>query len=282
MQIKVPATIGDFGPGKASIGLALDLWLTVTVREETTEWVVNHNLGESIPTDATNYIVAVANKLAPGLTPHKLDVESDIPLQRGLGSSTAALMAAIELADQLGGLGLDDFTKLTLAARTEGQPSNVSAALLGGVTTSYLQNGDYFGSQIVTPAYDVIVYTPTERTLVEQPTANTNITMAAAIDAAAAGNMLFAAWQSNQYVLAGQLLENDSLVPEVTSELALIRQATHALDVFGTTQVGNKGTVVILIAPEQTQDMLDVLAHVEVAGTFSKIELAATGLVVTA
>lgn len=280
MQIKVPATIGDFGPGKASIGLALDLWLTVTVLEETTEWVVNHNLGESIPTDATNYIVAVANKLAPGLTPHKLSVESDIPLQRGLGSSTAALMAAIELADQLGGLGLDDFTKLTLAARTEGQPANVSAALLGGVTTSYLQNGDYFGSQIVTPPYDVIVYEPTERVLLGQVAEN--ITMTTAIDAAAAGNMLFAAWQSNQYVLAGQLLENDSLIPEVTSDLAVIRQATHALDVFGTTQVGNKGTIAIFVAPEQTQDMLDVLAHVEVAGTFSKVELATTGLLVTA
>lgn len=279
MQIKVPATIGDFGPGKASIGLALDLWLTVTVQEETNEWVVDHNLGDSIPTDATNYIVAVANKLVPNLVPHKLTVESDIPLQRGLGSSTAALMAAIELADQLGNLGLDDFTKLTLAARTEGQPSNVTSALLGGVTTSYLRNGDYFGSQVVVPAYDVIVYEPTQRA---ELSANADaVSVEVATDVAAAGNMLFAAWQSNQYALAGQLLETDGLEQTITDDLAAIRQGTHALDVFGTTQVGKFGTVVILVNPEQTQDTLDVLSHVEVDGTFSQIALAPTGVLVT-
>ena len=280
MQIKVPATIGDFGPGKASIGLALDLWLTVTVLEETTEWVVDHNLGDTIPTDETNYIVAVAKKLVPTLIPHKLTVTSDIPLQRGLGSSTAALMAAIELADQLGGLGLDDFTKLTLAARTEGQPSNVSAALLGGVTTSFLQDGNYFGSQVVTPAYDVIVYQPTERKSLAPVSDIISSTVAS--DVAAAGNMLFAAWQSNQYVLAGQLLETDGLMGDASDDLAIIRQATHALDVFGTTQVGSTGTIIILVSPEQTQDMLDVLTHVNIDGTFNQLTLAPTGLLVTA
>lgn len=279
MQIKVPATIGDFGPGKASIGLAIDLWLTVTVLEETTEWIVEHNLGLTIPTDETNYIVAVAKKLVPTLTPHKLKVESEIPLQRGLGSSTAALMAAIELADQLGGLGLDDFTKLTLAARTEGQPANVSAALLGGVTTSYLRQGDYFGSQIVVPDYDVIIYQPEERlALAGSPE---QVSLDIATDVVAAGNMLFAAWQSHQYTLAGQLLENDGLVGELSSELALIRQATHALDVFGTTQVGTQGTVLILVSPAQTNDLLDVLSHVNVNGTFTQVALAPTGVLVT-
>lgn len=279
MEIKVPATIGDFGPGKASIGLALDLWLTVTVLEETSEWHVLHDLGETIPHDEANYIVAVAKKLVPGLAPHKLKVTSDIPLQRGLGSSTAALMAAIELAEQLGGLGLDDFTKLTLAARTETQPANVTAAMLGGMTTSYLHEGDYFGSQIVAPAYDVIVYQPREKT--DTTNKLNELSMTQAIDAAAAGNMLFAAWQSNQYALAGQLLENDSFSEVISSDLIAIRQATHALDVFGTNQIGNYGTIAILVAPEKVQDMLDVLAHVEVDGVFSHIQMAASGTVVT-
>ncbi|AIG65781.1 homoserine kinase [Weissella tructae] len=279
MEIKVPATIGDFGPGKASIGFALDLWLTVTVLEESAEWHVVHDLGETIPHDETNYIVAVAKKLVPTLTPHKLSLTSDIPLQRGLGSSTAALMAAIELADQLGGLGLDDFTKLTLAARTETQPANVTATLLGGITTSYLHQGDYFGSQIVTPAYEVIVYQPTER--IDMTNRANELSMVQAIDAAAAGNMLFAAWQSNQYALAGQLLENDSFNDVLSLDLTPIRQATHALDVFGTNQFGNHGSIAILVAPEKVQDMLDVLAHVEVDGTFSHIAMAASGTVVT-
>jgi len=279
MQIKVPATIGDFGPGKASIGVALDLWLTLTVQETAEQWEIVHNLGDEIPTDQSNYIIAVATKLVPNLVPHKLTMHSDIPLKRGLGSSTAALMAAIELADQLGGLNLDAFTKLTLAARTETQPANVSSALLGGVTTSYLRDGDYFGSQVVLPAYDVVVYQPTQR--IELEAVNEMISYKAAVDAAAAGNMLFAAWQSNQYVLAGQLLENDSLSPEVNDDLLLIRQATHALDIYGTTQVGTSGTIVIFVSPDQTQDLMDVLAHVEVDGTFTKMAVAPTGMLVT-
>ena len=72
ITIKVPATLGDFGPGVASIGIALDRYLTLEVISANDVWLVEHNLGETIPTDATNYIVAVAQNLYPNITPHRI------------------------------------------------------------------------------------------------------------------------------------------------------------------------------------------------------------------
>ena len=65
ITIKVPATLGNFGPGVASLGMALDLSLTVEIIEASNVWVVEHNLGDTIPYDETNYIVADAEKLYP-------------------------------------------------------------------------------------------------------------------------------------------------------------------------------------------------------------------------
>ena len=282
ITIKVPATLGNFGPGVASLGMALDLSLTVEIIEASNVWVVEHNLGDTIPYDETNYIVAVAKKLYPDITPHVLRVTSDIPLRQSLGSSTAALLAAIELANQLGELGLDDYTKLTLAARTEGQPANVTAALLGGVTASYLNDGNVFASGVVAPEYQAVIYLPDyQRT--DKADKPTEITLADATGTAAAGNMLLAAWQSQQLVLAGQLLETDNIQRAVINdvpELGKIRQASHALDVYGSVVAGDGPAVVTLVAPNQTQDLLDVLAYLDLPGEFKVVDIAGTGLTV--
>lgn len=280
ITIKVPATLGDFGPGVASIGIALDRYLTLEVISANDVWLVEHNLGETIPTDATNYIVAVAQNLYPNITPHRIRVTSDIPLRQGLGSSTAALLAAIELANQLGELDLDDYTKLTLAARTEGQPANVTAALLGGVTVSYLEAGNVFAIGVVVPAYQAVIYLPEYQREVATHRPE-QFSQAAAMATAAAGNMLLAAWQNQQVVLAGQLLETvglDTARQAEVPELAKIRQASHALEVYGTVLAGAGPAIVTLVTPDKVNDLLDVLAYLALPGEFEVVDIANTGM----
>ena len=77
ITIKVPATLGNFGPGVASLGMALDLSLTVEIIEASNVWVVEHNLGDTIPYDETNYIVAVAKKLYPDITLQETEKQQD-------------------------------------------------------------------------------------------------------------------------------------------------------------------------------------------------------------
>ena len=69
--------------------------------------------------------------------PYRLSCRNGIPLQRGLGSSAAAVVAGVLLADRLHGLGLAADELLTLAADLEGHADNVAAGLLGGLTVAY-------------------------------------------------------------------------------------------------------------------------------------------------
>ncbi len=58
---------------------------------------------------------------------------SDIPLARGLGSSSSVIVAGIELANQLAHLNLSDYQKLKIATKIEGHPDNVAPAIYGNL-----------------------------------------------------------------------------------------------------------------------------------------------------
>ncbi len=73
-----------------------------------------HSFDESIPTDDKNLIVSTACKVSPSLSPYIIEVTSNIPLTRGLGSSASAIVAGIELANQLGNLNLTTDQKFKL------------------------------------------------------------------------------------------------------------------------------------------------------------------------
>ena len=66
---------------------------------------------------------------------------SDIPLARGLGSSSSVIVAGIELANQLADLNLSDDEKLTLATKIEGHPDNVAPAIFGNLVVSSYVDG---------------------------------------------------------------------------------------------------------------------------------------------
>ena len=106
LTIKVPATSANIGLGFDSLGIAVNLYLTLQIGEASSEWVISHPFGEEIPTNEENLIIETALKVCPTLAPHKLVCESEIPLTRGLGSSSSAIVAGIELANVLGNLHL--------------------------------------------------------------------------------------------------------------------------------------------------------------------------------
>ena len=66
---------------------------------------------------------------------------SDVPLARGLGSSSSVIVAGIELANQLGQLNLSDHEKLQLATKIEGHPDNVAPAIYGNLVIASSVDG---------------------------------------------------------------------------------------------------------------------------------------------
>jgi homoserine kinase len=139
---RAPATSANLGPGFDCFGLALDLWNEVAVdpdREPSVGW--DGEGADELPTDGTDMVSrAMAHAaLAVGapLPALALHGTNRIPLEQGLGSSAAACVAGIVLADAVLGLGLEKEEILELAGELEGHPDNAAAAIAGGLTIAF-------------------------------------------------------------------------------------------------------------------------------------------------
>ncbi|MDQ6527435.1 homoserine kinase [Nocardioides sp. LHD-245] len=171
-RVRVPATSANLGPGFDTLGLALDLHDRLEAEVTAGGLVVEvQGYGEGeVPLDERHLVVRAMRatferlgKQPPGL---RLSCTNVIPHARGLGSSSAAIVAGVWLARELvagGRLLLDDAALLDLAARLEGHPDNVAPALLGGFVISGQDTDGPFwavpGS--VDPRVGVVVFVPT-------------------------------------------------------------------------------------------------------------------------
>ena len=144
-EVRVPATSANLGAGYDCIGVAVDRWLTASVetsdsvaRGEEAITIARHGTLATIHVEAKDdafYIgFAAACEAAKCPLPKRLAfrAESEIPVARGLGSSSAALVAGARLANAALELGLSDGTLAEVCTRIEGHPDNVAPALFGG------------------------------------------------------------------------------------------------------------------------------------------------------
>ena len=140
-HVRVPATSANLGPGFDALGLALAVYNEVVAEEGKGVTVRIEGEGaDHLPRDAGN-IVARGVRLAfeTAGRPFKgcaLTCVNRIPAARGLGSSAAAWVGGLLAGNALAGGSLSKQMLLTLAARAEGHPDNVAAAIFGGLTVS--------------------------------------------------------------------------------------------------------------------------------------------------
>lgn len=117
-----PASSGNLGPGFDCIALALDLRCTVTARPAAA-W----------EPPAGSLLRAAAEAAVGPEQPLALEVESDIPIGKGLGSSAAVVAAAFVAARRALGADADQGEVLAAVARMEGHADNAAAAVMGGL-----------------------------------------------------------------------------------------------------------------------------------------------------
>jgi homoserine kinase len=146
LRLSLPATSANLGPGFDAVGLALSMRLTIEARAATAFQIeatgrdaalcgaVEHNLILDTYRD-------VLKRAGGRELPLHLKLHNEIPLGMGCGSSAAALLAGVVLADHIGGLHLDDEAIVAEASRREGHPDNVAACWYGGFTVS-AQDGE--------------------------------------------------------------------------------------------------------------------------------------------
>ncbi len=138
-EITVPATTANLGPGFDSLGLALRLYNRVRVEPALHTGVDISGEGrDELPRDDANLMLRAAAELGRRagreLPPLRWGARHRIPLARGLGSSSAALVAGLLAADAVLGLRTGREELVRIAAELEGHPDNVAPALLGGLT----------------------------------------------------------------------------------------------------------------------------------------------------
>ena len=142
IRIQVPATSANLGSGFDSLGIALTLYNQVWMEESDTLDISSKD-DIKIPTDETNLIFWAAKLLyeqcgrnLPGL---KIIQQNDIPMARGLGSSSACIVSGILGANRLLGNPLTQQDLINLAAKIEGHPDNTTPAILGGLVASAME-----------------------------------------------------------------------------------------------------------------------------------------------
>ncbi|MFC5848315.1 homoserine kinase [Deinococcus petrolearius] len=141
--VRAPASSANLGPGFDSLGLSVPLHTTLHVTpQDMTEVVPLGPELEGTPADESNYVYRAmrlaAKRAGRDLPPARVEIRTEVPLARGLGSSAAALVAGIVAGNELLGRPLDDETVLDVAAREEGHPDNVAPALFGGIVVATL------------------------------------------------------------------------------------------------------------------------------------------------
>jgi homoserine kinase len=146
-SVVVPASTANVGCAFDCAAIALTLYLHASARPSKSGLRVNYrgtNSGE-IPRDASNLILRAMHRAAEAmhasLPSVQLDVQNEIPVGAGLGSSAAAIVAGILLANELCGSKLSQADILRLAVGIEGHPDNVTAALHGGFVAAAAPQG---------------------------------------------------------------------------------------------------------------------------------------------
>lgn len=141
VKITVPATSANIGPGFDSLGLALSMYNTVEMAESD-RFIIDSADGAIIPKNKNNLVYKTAKRLYDicGRELDGLEIiqTSPIPFARGLGSSSACIVAGLLGANALLGSPLTKAELICIAAHIEGHPDNVAPAMLGGFVASVM------------------------------------------------------------------------------------------------------------------------------------------------
>lgn len=283
MRIIVPATSANIGPGFDSIGVALSKYLIIEVLEESTEWLVEHNL-VNIPKDHTNLLIQTALHVKSDLAPHRLKMFSDIPLARGLGSSSSVIVAGIELANQLGNLALSQKEKLEIATRLEGHPDNVAPAIFGDLVISSIVKNDIKSLEVMFPDSSFIAFIPNYelKTSDSRNVLPQKLSYEDAVASSSAANVMVASLLKGDLVTAGWAIERDLFHERyrqpLVKEFEVIKQISTQNGAYATYLSGAGPTVMVLCSKEKEQPIVTELSKLCLDGQIQVLNIERKGV----
>ena len=145
IKITVPATSANLGIGYDTLGMAVSLYSHFTF--ERADKLTITGCPEEFQNENNLVYVSFVDALAawgePAF-PVVIDIQTDVPVARGLGSSSTCVVAGIMAAAALTGHTVDRAELVRIATEVEGHPDNVAPAMLGGFVTSVIDEGQVY------------------------------------------------------------------------------------------------------------------------------------------
>jgi len=164
MRVSVPATSANLGPGFDCLGLAVKLKNQVVIKPSKFHNVSLKGEGSNNPVlKENNMFISIFNDFYYNLTQQKryfrFEFFNEIPLTRGLGSSSAVIVSAIASAYAIEGIKVDKNKLLNLSLSYENHPDNITSAIMGGFNVACVQENEvkYINKSIPTSLKAVIV-----------------------------------------------------------------------------------------------------------------------------
>lgn len=267
---RIPATSANLGIGFDSIGLAVEKFLTIDAWESD-QWQVDFEQAflSILPRDESNLVVQTAKQIAQKfqkeLPPLHIHMASEIPLTHGLGSSSSAIVAGIELANHFADLNLTVDERILLGSQLEGHPDNIGPCITGGLFVGYYakdevfyQTADFEGVNLIlsVPPYEL----STEETRQILPKTYKH---AEAVEQNALGNVMLMAMLNGDYQTMGQMMMRDLLHEpyrqQLIEQFQPVKNLALAQGAYATVISGAGPTILTLCAEEKAEAILAIL-----------------------
>ena len=170
MLINVPATSANLGPGFDTLGLAVDLRNEIVIKPSKFLSLSTLGEGSSNPRIKKNSLfLSIFNENYKRLTGRddnfRFEFHNRIPISRGLGSSSAVIVAAITGAYGLAHKKYNKREILNLALQYERHPDNITSAVMGGFNVSCVEGDRVYSKKKRLPAYLRAVVVVPNRTI---------------------------------------------------------------------------------------------------------------------
>lgn len=287
LSLKIPGSSANLGLGFDSIGVAVNKFLYIEANLSDTFKVSFKDFALSVlPSDETNLVFTtarnIARKYGRELPALHIEMQSEIPLSHGLGSSSSAIVAGIEIADHFLELNLTDYDKVLLGCEIEGHPDNIGPCITGGAFVGYYRDGELFYYHLNLDNIGLIVSVPeyeinTEEARDVLPNAYTR---GEAVAQNALANVMILALHNKDYSLMGELMMKDSFHEPYRQPLIkefddIKKEALEAGALA--TVISGAGPTVLTLAEEDTLDkVLESLqsvkdVHHEIVNVYTKV-----------
>lgn len=265
--IRVPATLANLGPGFDSFGMAVDQYNLFHINPNASVDKIcfaqpglelSDNPADNLVFRAANYLAKALGQSCP---PFELTIDARLPLARGLGSSSTAIVAGLLAANRLFSDPCDLPKLCQLATALEGHPDNVVPALLGGVRlcdgpqSYHLPWSPDWAIILVIPAYPILTE-EARRVLPAQPSRAD-----AVFNLRKASLLTYALLKEDSNVFASSLSDalhqpyRAQLIPEFQS----VSQLASHHGAMGTIISGSGSTLAVFSQRAQHEQLLSIL-----------------------